>query len=254
MTDNLARFSVKIAHHEQELREAQRLRYQVFVEELGGGGVLVDHEAKLECDSFDPYFEHMVVRDEAEGRIVGVYRLMREEQALQAGRFYSESEYDLTRLRSSGRKLLELGRSCIHPDYRGGAAMHCLWSGLAEYVAKHDIEILFGVASFHGTDVGKLSNTLSILHHRHLAPETLRVRSKILQNMNLIPYDQLNRKQAMLETPALIKAYLRLGGCVGEGAYIDHDFNTTDVFLILDTAQMTDRQSRRYTQPGGGLS
>lgn len=254
MTKDLTRFSVKIADHDRELHEAQRLRYQVFVQELGGEGELVDHDAELERDAFDPYFEHMILRDEGTGCVVGVYRLMRQEQAEQAGRFYSESEYDLTRLRGSGRRLLELGRSCIHPDYRGGAAMHYLWTGLADYVAKHEIEVLFGVASFHGTDVSLLASALSVLHHRHLAPDALRVYSKVLQNMDLIDLEVLDRKQAMLQMPALIKAYLRLGGCVGEGAYIDHDFNTTDVFMILDTVQMNERRSRMYRQTTASLS
>ncbi|NVK16695.1 MAG: GNAT family N-acetyltransferase [Rhodobacteraceae bacterium] len=240
-------FSVKIAESEDELRAAQALRYDVFVRELGGGGVMVDHQAGLEQDRFDPFFDHMLVTDEATGTVAGVYRLLRDDQAAQAGQFYSEDEYDLRTLKASGRRLLELGRSCLHSEYRGGMAMFHLWSGLADYVEKHAIEVLFGVASFHGTDAKQLANPLAMLHHNHLAPPELRVRSKAFQSMDLVAVGDLDRKRAMVDTPALIKAYLRLGGFVGEGAYIDHAFNTTDVCLILDTARMNERQRKIYS-------
>ena len=246
-----ADFHVKLAQTAEELRAAQRLRYQVFVRELGGGGALVDHDAELERDELDPFFDHLLLYDQRTGAVVGVYRLMRPEKARDAGRFYSEGEYDLAPLLASGRRILELGRSCLHPDYRGGMAMHHLWAALAQYVAQHRIEVLFGVASFHGTDIAALSQPLSLLHHRHLAPPELRVRAldKSFQNMNLIDEAHLDRRAAMMQIPSLIKAYLRLGGCVGEGAYVDHAFNTVDVCLIMDTNQMSARQARIY---GGG--
>ncbi|GAB5439094.1 L-ornithine N(alpha)-acyltransferase [Falsiruegeria mediterranea] len=249
MPDTGPTFTVKIAKTADELLAAQRLRYDVFVRELGGGGEMVDHDRGLEQDRFDPFFDHMLVSDDTTGEVVGVYRLLRSEQARALGQFYSEDEYDLSVLKNSGRKLLELGRSCLHPDYRGGMAMFHLWNGLAAYVAEHEVEVLFGVASFHGTDVDALAQPLSMLHHNHLAPEDLRVRTQPQHfvDMNRVAPEGLDRRKAMLEVPALIKAYLRLGGFVGEGAYIDHTFNTTDVCLILDTARMNEKQRRLYT-------
>ncbi|MEQ6248088.1 GNAT family N-acyltransferase [Sulfitobacter sp. HNIBRBA3233] len=241
-------YRVKLASTDCELRAAQRLRYRVFVEELGGGGDMVDHDACLECDRFDPFFDHMIVMPAGSDEVIGVYRLLRSARAEQAGGFYSEDEYDLSPLKNSGRTLLELGRSCLHRDHRGGLAMHRLWAGVAEYIRAHRIEILFGVASFHGTDVQALAAPLSLLHHRHLAPSELRVtaRAGAFQRMDLIAEDALDRRTALLEVPSLIKAYLRLGGCVGEGAFIDYGFNTTDVCLVLDTAKMNERQARLY--------
>lgn len=239
-------FTVKMAETKDELQAAQALRYQVFIQELGGNGDLVDHHDQLERDRFDPFFDHMLLLDNASKAVVGVYRLLREDQASQAGQFYSEDEFDLSLLRNSGRKLLELGRSCVHPEFRGGTAIYHLWAGLADYVTLHGIEILFGVASFHGTNLQKLAHPLSMLHHNHLAPDKLRVKAKAYQSMDLIARDGLDRRRAMVETPALIKAYLRLGGCVGDGAFVDHKFNTTDVCLILDSARMTDGQRRIY--------
>nr|WP_261368229.1 GNAT family N-acyltransferase [Pseudosulfitobacter koreense] len=242
-----------MARDASDLMAAQRLRYDVFVRELGGGGTLVDHDAGLERDRYDPFFDHLLLHDETSGQVVGVYRMLRGDQARAAGQFYSEDEYDLSVLHRSGRNLLELGRSCLHPDYRGGMAMHHLWSALAAYVAEHRIDILFGVASFHGTDIAALAPPLSLLHQRHLAPPDLRVRARAasFQTMDLIPESLLDRRAAMLQVPALIKAYLRLGGVVGEGAWIDRTFNTTDVCLVMDTAQMNPRQSRIYTPRAG---
>ncbi|WP_039018038.1 GNAT family N-acetyltransferase [Halocynthiibacter namhaensis] len=246
-------FECRLAQTPGELEAAQRLRYRVFVDELGGDGTLVDHEQKLERDRFDPFFDHLLLLDHnrdnhPDGPVVGVYRLMQGEAAKRAGSFYSESEYDLAALKSSGRKLLELGRSCLHEEYRGGMAMYHLWNGLSAYVHEHEIEVLFGVASFHGVDIDPLKEALSLLHHNHLAPEDLRVRAQptAFQSMNLMAADEISRKQAMLSIPALIKAYLRLGGFVGEGAYIDHEFNTTDVCLLMDTKRMNARKTGLY--------
>ncbi len=253
MTAGDPQFTLRLAETEADLRAAQRLRYEVFVAELGGGGALVDHDARLERDEYDPFFDHLLLLDETRpecDQAVGVYRVMRDDQARRLGRFYSDGEYDLGILRAGGRRLLELGRSCLHADYRGGIAMYHLWNGLAEYVADHGIEVLFGVASFHGTDVHSLAEPLSFLHHRHLAPPELRVRALEghYQSMDLMPADQIDRVQALLAIPALIKAYLRLGGFVGDGAFIDHAFNTTDVCLVMDTARMNERQTRIYTK------
>jgi putative hemolysin len=246
-------FELRLAADEDEIREAQRLRYAVFVEELGGDGPLVDHAARIEADRFDPHFDHLLLRDMRRGagdRVVGVYRLMRAEQARAAGQFYSEDEYDLGPLKDSGRRLLELGRSCLHPEYRGGTAMVHLWNGLADYIARHGIEVMFGVASFHGTDAGAIAGPLSLLHHRHLAPADVRpvARAEGFQRMDLIAEADLDRPAAIRETPALIKAYLRLGGFVGEGAYIDRPFNCIDVCLVMDIARMSEKHRAIYSR------
>ncbi len=247
-----AEFDVRLARTAQDREASQRLRYQVFVEELGGDGPLVDHAAGLERDMFDPFCDHLLLVDRKSDRVAGVYRLLLAENAARAGRFYTSSEYDLAPLLATGQRLLELGRSCLHPDFRGGTAMYHMWSALARYVSEHKVDILFGVASFHGTDITKLAAPLSLLHQRHLAPVELRVRAldKSFQNMDLVEKDHLDTKSAMVQIPSLIKAYLRLGGYVGEGAFVDHRFNTTDVCLIMETARMSKRQARIY----GGTS
>ena len=253
MKSDAAFFQIRLAASERDLLAAQRLRYRVFVEELGGDGPMVDHAARLERDEFDPVVDHLCLIDtrrpaEDLDHVVGVYRLLPGDRARDFGRFYCDAEYDLTALRNSGRSLLELGRSCVDPAFRGGSGMFVLWNALADYVLDHGIEILFGVASFHGTDAAMLAPSLSWLHHHHLAPEGLRptARPEGYQRMDLIPADRLDRREALLGMPALIKAYLRLGGMVGEGAFIDRAFNTTDVFLLMDTGAMSEKHRKFY--------
>ena len=253
MTAHDAPYTVRLAQDARDLRAAQRLRYQVFVTELGASGPMVDHVNQLEQDEFDPFFDHLLLIDPAGNPdlltdVVGVYRLLPFDRMARAGRYYSENEYDLTALKSGGRRLLELGRSCVHPDHRGGTAMVLLWNALADYVLDRSIEVMFGVASFHGTDAKALAQPLSYLHHHHLAPADLRVSARPAHRlaMNLIPVDQLDRAAAMAGIPALIKAYLRLGGFVGDGAWVDHAFNTTDVCLLMDTENMSEKHRAYY--------
>ncbi len=248
-----AHLTTRLASDERDLRAAERLRYRVFVEELGGDGALVDHKGRFERDQFDPHFRHLILVDsrrdaEALDHVVGVYRVLDDAGAAAIGQYYSEDEYDLEPLKRSGRKLLELGRSCLHPDYRGGMAMYHIWNALARLVADEGIDILFGVASFHGTDLDTHAQALSLLHHQHLAPEDVRVRarSEHFQTMNLIPPSKVDPVAAMRDVPSLIKAYLRLGGVIGEGAFVDRPFNTIDVCLVLDTARMNLRAAARY--------
>ncbi|MEO0916890.1 MAG: GNAT family N-acyltransferase [Pseudomonadota bacterium] len=246
---------VRLAETEVDLKSAERLRYEVFVEELGANGPLVDHQGRFERDAFDPFYDHLVLVDtrrspDALTHVVGVYRLLSGEDAATCGRFYSEDEYDLTLLKQSGRSLLELGRSCLAPDHRGGLGLHLLWSALADYVRARNIEVLFGVASLHGTDLDKLALPLSHLHHTFLAPPDLRLRAKadFYQPMDLIPPARIDRVAAMRAVPSLIKSYLRLGGFVGDGAFVDHAFNTTDVCLVMDTARMNHAAAARFAQ------
>ena len=243
-------FLTRLARNADDLRAAQRLRYAVFVDELGGDGPLVDHAARLERDRFDTHADQLLLLDTTRpggDQVIGVYRVMDRAAAEACGGFYSAEEFDLSPLLESGRVLLELGRSCLHRDYRAGAALWHLWQGLARLVADRGAEVLFGAASFRGTDLSTLAQPLSVLARDHLAPPEVRVRARVYQPMTLI--QDIDRRAAMQAMPALIKAYLRLGGVVGDGAYLDRAFNTTDVCMILDLARMTDRQRALY---GGG--
>lgn len=251
------RYEARLADQDDDILSALRLRYRVFVEEMGAEGPGVDHASRTERDEFDAIFDHLVLvdrtRDPGLGdHVVGVYRLLPCDRMPGIGRFYSESEFDLSLLKSSGRRLLELGRSCIHADHRGGTGMFLLWNALARYVLERDIDILFGAASFPGTDLVELSVPLSFLHHAHLAPPSLRVRSHGVGagKVHLLPPEKVDRRSALAATPALIRAYLRLGGFVGEGVFVDHAFNTTDVCLVMDTHQMSQKHKEFYIRKG----
>ena len=247
--------TVRLAKGENDLTAAKRLRYEVFVEEFGAGGVSVDHENRLESDRFDPWVDHLILVDQKrnaqeQNHVVGAYRLLRSEVAQLECGYYSSDEYDLSVLTESGRSLVELGRSCVHRDYRGGIGIFQLWRGLACYVLDNEIEVMFGVASFHGTDVDELGQALTLLHRNHLAPQDMRVKSRPEHyvSMDRVADGTLNQVQAMASVPPLIKAYLRLGGFVGDGAYVDHVFNTVDVCLVMDTTRMSERHRDHYIQ------
>jgi putative hemolysin len=253
MKVDFSRYEVKLAEGREEREGAQRLRYRVFVEEMGAQASAEEHAARREWDGFDPYFDHLVLIDrEARAdpldRVVGVYRLMRSEAASRGIGFYGAGEYDLGPIEASGREALELGRSCVAKEHRGGPAMHLLWNALAEYVLERRIEILFGVASFPGTDPEPFAEALSHLHHAHLAPPDLRVRAREPGRlaMDRMPAEAIDARRAMQAVPPLIKAYLRLGGFVGDGAYLDANFNTIDVCLIMDTQRMVARYRSFY--------
>ncbi len=250
--------SLRLAQNDRDLRAAQRLRYEVFAMELGASGPTVDHVARLERDALDPHFDHLLLIDSRRDPdllqdVVGAYRLLPPEGLARLGAYYSESEFDLSVLKASGRRLLELGRSCVHRDMRGGAAMLLLWNGLAEYVLERGIEVMFGAASFHGTDAVALAKPLSLLYHFHRAPEGLHVRARPEQRleMDLLPIGAVDKVAAMAAVPALIKAYLRLGGYVSDGAWMDRAFNTTDVCLVMDTARMSARHRDFYVRKKG---
>lgn len=253
MKFDINRFEVRLAQSSEDVAAAQRLRYRVFVEEMGAQASVAEHAARREMDEFDEFFEHLLLIDTlATGdpldRVVGVYRIMRGSVARANIGFYGAGEYDLSKLTNLKAETLELGRSCIAQEYRGGLGMHLLWDGLGDYVTAHDIGVLFGVASFHSADPEPIAEALSYLYHNHLAPDALRV--KVLPehgiDMNRMPADKIDSRAALREIPSLIKAYLRLGGYVGDGAFVDRDFNTVDVCLIMDTKTMVAKYRNLY--------
>jgi putative hemolysin len=260
MRIDAGRFTVRLAESDDDVAAAQRLRYRVFVEEMGAAPSPGDAADRRERDRFDPYFEHLLLIDnepddpDVERGVVGVYRLLRGAKAKDGIGFYGAGEYDLTLLENSPRETLELGRSCVDANHRGGAGMHLLWTGLGQYVGEHEVGVMFGVASFHGADPAPLAQALSYLHHNHLAPPDLRVTAIAgsRARMDILPPEDIDEVEAMRQIPALIKAYIRLGGFVGEGAYIDRDFNTVDVCLLMDTARMVNRYRKFYTRQRGG--
>lgn len=248
---------VRLAKNDQEIRQAQALRYKIFYEEFHAKRSPEIEAAKRDFDHFDDFTDHLVVVDKSildpEKAIVGTYRMLREDQAQKAGRFYTSDEFDISKLVENNKGLLEMGRSCVLEEYRTKAVLQLLWQGIAEYVAEHNIQFLFGCASFHGTDPQVHANELTFLYHNNLAPEKYRPRAlpEVYTNMDLVDPSEINAKQVLRNLPPLIKGYMRIGGHVGDGAFIDHDFGTTDVCVVLDTKNMTGSYQKHYERKTG---
>jgi putative hemolysin len=250
--------TVRLAKSRGEIEAAQRLRYEVFYEECGAKPTEEMRATRMEISELDFVADHLIVLDTdlAEGeQVVGNYRLLRGDAAKRYGKFYSQDEFNIDKLLQSGENLLELGRSCVHQDYRTRPVLELLWQGIAEYVMHHEVRFLFGCPSFMGTtDPQSIANELSYLYHFHLAPENLRARTldHLYVSMNLMPKEKVNEKAALANLPALIKSYLRIGVMVADGAFIDHQFNSVDVFVAFDMARLTERYKRHYERAIGG--
>tara|TARA_E500000331_G_scaffold120140_1_gene117290 strand:+ start:936 stop:1751 length:816 start_codon:yes stop_codon:yes gene_type:complete len=247
---------VRLAETAADIDAAQELRYRVFYEEMGAKPT-----QKCEClrRDFDPYDEiadHLLVVDRERSRpgrpcVAGTYRLLRGSVADQSAGFYSEGEFDLAGLLDHPGEIMELGRSCIDSTYRKRGAMQLLWRGIAEYISEHKVDIMFGCGSIHGTDAQEAKLTLAYLYHNHLAPKSLRPKALNFRNVKMHTMDKasIDSARALNELPPLLKGYLRLGAYVGEGAVIDHQFNTIDVCVVVETANVTGKYRRHFFKP-----
>ncbi len=243
---------VRIAERPWELDAAQALRYRVFYDEMGARPGVEVAARKRDFDEFDAIADHLLVIDHDRGEgpegVVGTYRLIRRPGAAKIGGFYSASEYDIALIEAFPGEILELGRSCVDAAYRTRPTLQLLWRGIAAYVFKHRIDLMFGCASLHGTDPDALAAPLTYLWHNHLAPPALRPRAlpDRYVEMRRMPPEAIDLKATLNELPPLIKGYLRLGGFVGDGAVIDEQFNTTDVCVVVKTDLVTDKYYRHY--------
>jgi L-ornithine Nalpha-acyltransferase len=251
-------FCLRLARTAADIDAAQALRYRIFYERLGARPASGTLHRQRDVDRFDDDCDHLLVVDHShggDGLVVGTYRLLRRDAATRLGGFYSADEYDLTPLLTFPGEILELGRSCVDPVYRQRPVIQLLWSGIAAYVFQHEIALMFGCASLHGTDPDALAAPLSYLHQYHLAPLGLRPRalSRRYVDMCRIRAGALDPIRALAALPPLIKGYLRLGGFVGDGAVIDEQFNTTDVCILVKTDLVTGKYSRHYGRRSKGM-
>jgi putative hemolysin len=243
---------VRLAETAADVDAAQALRYRIFYERLGAQPLPEMARRRRDFDRYDEDCDHLLVLDYEHGigadTIVGTYRLIRRENAIRLGGFYSADEYDIAPLVGHPGEILELGRSCVDPAYRQRPAMQLLWSGIAAYVFHYQIALMFGCASLPGTNPDAVAMPLSYLHHYHLAPPALRPRARAERYVDMRRLDPraLDSAPALAALPPLIKGYLRLGGFVGDGAVIDEQFNTTDVCILVKTDLVTEKYSRHY--------
>ena len=249
---------VRLAETEHEVEQAQRLRYTVFYEEMSAIPSPQMRELRRDFDKYDDVCDHLLVVDrdahdeDGQPLVVGTYRLTRKKDADKVGGFYTSGEFDLSAMLAGlpeDTKSLELGRSCILKSYRARpGTMQLLWKGLMAYVARFDIDLMFGCASLPGTDVAEMTLPLAYLHHFHPMPEHLRVRAQpgLYVEMNCAPKDAIDEREGIRSLPAMLKGYFRAGCCIGEGAVIDRQFGTTDVFIYFPLSGLDARYKSRF--------
>ena len=232
-------FQIEWAKSPNEVKEAQRLRYKVFAEEMGAN--LSQNEEGLDVDEFDAYCDHLLIRDQDSLKVVGTYRVLPPHKAKEIGRLYSDSEFDLTRLDHLRPKLVELGRSCVHQDYRSGAVIMALWSGLAQYMQKNGYEIMLGCASIPMADGGHFAASLyNSLGNDQMAPVEFHAFPRLP-----LPLDKLNGGLEV-EAPPLIKGYLKLGAKICSSPAWDPDFNTADLLTMLRLSEINPRYAKHF--------
>ena len=249
---------VRLAETELEIEQAQRLRYAVFYDEMAAIPSPQMRDSGRDFDKYDDVCDHLLVVDrdahdeDGQPLVVGTYRLIREKDAAKVGGFYTSSEYDLLPMISGlpkGTKYLELGRSCVLKSYRNRpGTMQLLWKGLMAYVARFDIDVMFGCASIPGIDPNEMALPLSYLHHACAMPPELRVtaRPELYVPMNVIPADRIDEREGIRSLPAMLKGYVRAGCRIGDGAVVDRQFATTDVFIYFPLSGLDARYKSRF--------
>lgn len=246
-------YTLMIADDPGQVAAAQRLRHRVFAGELGA--TLNSSAAGLDVDEFDEHCDHLIVRDDSTGEVVGTYRMLTPQAAARAGRRYGDGEFDLSALRPLRDQLVETGRSCVHPDHRSGSVVNLMWAGIARYLHLHNLRWLGGCASVPVGDGGRAAaGVWERVGQRHLSPPTLRVRPRrpwldepaAVALASERAAEQVGGSIERAALPPLLRGYLRLGAWVcGPPAY-DPDFRTADFYVLFAMDRMDPRYRRHF--------
>ncbi|PDT01136.1 ornithine--acyl-ACP N-acyltransferase OlsB [Rhizobium chutanense] len=256
----IGNLETRLARTTREIDAAQAVRYRVFVDEMKAQLPLDAMRRQRDVDAYDAFCDHLLVLDrtiegDPEDQIVGTYRLLRQDVAIANGGFYSASEFEIESLiaKHPDKRFMELGRSCVLPEYRTKRTVELLWQGNWAYALKHGVSAMFGCASFPGVYLESHALALSFLYHNVLAKDEWAVGAlpDLARNMDLMPVEAINPKRALMALPPLIKGYLRLGAMVGSSAVVDHAFNTTDVLIVLPISSISDRYLNYYGADAG---
>ena len=255
MTIKVRDFEVRLTRNKDERRQVRQLRYEVFVEEEGAAATEEQRALREEYDSYDRFAEYMAVFHN--GRVVGTYRIIDRKAAEKMDGFYTESEYNISKIKKYRGNIAEMSRACVEKSYRdNGLVMRLLWAGLGEMIVRRKIGIVFGVASFVGKNPARSAQAISYLYYNHLTPSRLRATvlpekfadgvNPKLGRMNILPREFVDEADARAEMTPLIKGYLRLGATFGRGVFIDAPFNTYDVFVMLETRKMNATYQKHF--------
>lgn len=246
---------VRLTTNEKDIRAAQALRYKIFVEEMGATLSPSAMALELDFDAYDKYCEHFILLDTSilggtNEQIIGTYRILRQQVADQHDGFYSQNEFDINALtkKHSDKRFVELGRSCVLKEYRTRRSVELLWQGIWAYAGQHEIDVMFGCASFFGGVPAAHAHALSFLYHYAKTSDEWSVAANpaIAHEIDLMPKEAIVTKQVFAALPPLIKGYLRLGASFAPQAVIDKDFNTTDVLVMLPVSQISERYIKHY--------
>jgi putative hemolysin len=254
---------LRTAQSPEDLRAAQRLRYQVFYEECGATSTDTMRATRRDEDRYDEICDHLLVIEQgrvvedgtglADGRVIGTYRLLKQDVAEKNGGFYSQSEFDLAPLlqRHNNLRFLEVGRSCVAQGFRGKPVAELLWQGIWNYVRLHRMDVMLGCASLEGTDIEALADELTFIASAKPTPENWYVEAQPQRRIPMLQKSaaEIDQRQVLRRLPTLVKAYMRLGCYFGDGAVIDHQFNTTDIFIVLPVSEINPRYFNHYGAP-----
>lgn len=244
--------SLKIAESKEEVIAAQRLRYEVFYKEMGARPLGDMAQTERENLAYDDHCVHLLVMDTTANMVVGTYRITTDEKVKQANvSLYTATEFDIDKLYATGGRIMEISRSCILAPYRNKATINLLWKGIAAFVYGNHIDYLIGTPSFEGTDIQAIQKSLAYLNAYHMADESIRPRAL---EPHYVPFPQIDKtlidaKDAFMNLPPLLKGYLRVGAVIGDGAYIDEQFNCIDISMIMPIASVDDRYFTHYNKP-----
>lgn len=250
-------YEVRLTKNKEERKQVRQLRYRVFVEEEGAIPTEEQKSLGEEYDSYDRYAEYMGVF--YQGKLVGTYRIITRETAEKMGGFYTETEYNLEKIKKVNGNIAEMSRACVDAEFReNGLVMRMLWLGLGDYILKRRIKLMFGVASYVGRKPAEFAQSISYLYYNHLSPLSLRATVKTdlmeengvnpkLSRMNILPKVFVDEADARAEMTPLIKGYLRLGATFGKGVFIDAPFNTCDVFVLMQTKNISAAYQKHFT-------
>lgn len=255
MTIKVRDYEVRLTRNKEERRQVRALRYDVFVEEEGAGATEEQKSLREEYDSYDRYADYMAVFHN--GRIVGTYRIIDRNAAEKMGSFYTETEFNISKIKKVNANIAEMSRACVAREYRDNAlVMRMLWAGLSEYIVRRKIAVLFGVASWVGCKPADSAQAISYLYYNHLSPSKLRATvlsenfadgvNPKLSRMNILPIVFVDEEDAKHQMTPLIKGYLRLGATFGKGVFIDKPFNSYDVFVMLETKNIDKTYQKHF--------